>query len=100
MITDKPETADFIIEASADTQEDVSSDILQSNYGLKLAALVINLNLKNKATGEVIFKTNISDVYGYANSVEKAGLNAYSSSKLNAKLGEAVFFLKRKVLVY
>jgi len=100
IITSNPDQADFIIEAVGDTQEDVSSDILQSNYNIKLAGLIINLSLKNRASGEVIFKTQISDVYGYANNIEKAGLNAYSSNKLNAKLGEAVFFLKRKVLVY
>ncbi len=99
-ITNKMEQADFIIEADADTKEDVSSDVLENNYNIKLAGLVINLNLKSKASGETIFKTQITDVYGYANNLEKAGLNAYSSNKLNAKLGEAVFFLKRKVLVY
>ena len=100
LITGKPEQADYIIEASADTQEDVSSDVLESNYRIKLATLVINLQLKNRVSGEVIYKSQITDVYGYANNLEKAGLNAYSSNKLNAKLGEAVFFLKRKVLVY
>ncbi|MCW3076469.1 MAG: hypothetical protein JWO32_1078 [Bacteroidetes bacterium] len=100
IIINQPELADYIIEAVADTQEDISSDVLESNYNIKLAALVINLNLKNRITGETIYKGQISDVFGYANSLEKAGLNAYSSSKLTAKLGEAVFFLKRKVLVY
>lgn len=100
LITDKADQADYIIEATADTQEDVSSDVLQNNYGIKLASLVINLNLKNHASGETVFKTQITDVFGYANNLEKAGLNAYSSTKLNARLGEAVFFLKRKVLVY
>jgi hypothetical protein len=99
MITDKAETADYIIDANADTKEDVSSDILQNNYGLKLAALVIDLNLKNKA-GESLFKTQVTEVFGYANSLEKAGINAYSSNKLNGKLGEALFFVKRKFLIY
>jgi hypothetical protein len=100
IIINNPEQADYIIEATADTQEDVSSDVLQSNYNIKLAALVINLQLKSKATGETLYKTQLSDVYGYANNLEKAGINAYSSDKLSGKLGEAVFFLKRKVLVY
>lgn len=100
LITNKPELADYIIESIADTQEDISSDVLVSNYNIKLATLVINLNLKNRITGETIYKGQITDVFGYANNLEKAGLNAYNSSKLTAKLGEAVFFLKRKVLVY
>jgi len=100
IITNRAAQADFIIESDADTKEDVSSDILQSNYSIKLAGLIINLGLKNAATGETLYTTQITDVYGYANNLEKAGLNAYSSDKLNAKLGEAVFFLKRKVLVY
>jgi hypothetical protein len=92
--------ADFIIEVAADTQEDISSDILQQNYKLMLASLVINLQLKNKLTGETVFKNQVTDVFGYANTLAKAGINAYSSEKLKAKLGEAVFFLKRKILVY
>jgi hypothetical protein len=100
IIINNPEAADYIIEATADTQEDVSSDVLQNNYNIKLAGLTINLLLKNRVSGETLYKTQISDVYGYANNLEKAGLNAYSSDKLNGKLGEAVFFLKRKVLVY
>ncbi len=100
IITTRADQADYIIEADADTKEDISSDVLENNYKIKLAALVINLNLKSKTTGETIYKTQIADVYGYANNIEKAGMNAYSSNKLKAKLGEAIFFLKRKVLVY
>lgn len=98
-LTDKLSEADFIIESVADTHEDVSSDVLTSNYNIRLAALTINLQLKNKS-GEVIYKTQVSDLYGYANSMDKAGLNAYQNPKLKNKLAEALFFLKRKVLVY
>ncbi len=99
-IVSKPEDADFIIDAVTDTKEDVSSDVLEKNYNIKLAALVISLELKSKQSTEVLYKNIVSDVFGYANSLEKAGINAYSSEKLNAKLGEAIFFLKRKILVY
>jgi hypothetical protein len=99
-IVSKPEEADYIIESVAETQEDISSDILESNYKIKLAALVISLQLKNNATQEVIYKTQVSEVYGYANNLEKAGMNAYSNPKLNTKLSEALFFLKRKIMVY
>ncbi|MCC6369405.1 MAG: LPP20 family lipoprotein [Bacteroidia bacterium] len=99
-LVDKPEEADFIVESQADTQEDISSDVLSNNYTIKLAGLVINLQLKSKDGNAVIYKTQVNDVYGYGNNLEKAGLNAYSSSKLNAKLAEALFFLKRKIVVY
>jgi hypothetical protein len=99
-LTDRPEEADYIIESIAETEEDISSDILQKNYNIKLASLIINLQLKNKATNEVVFKTQVNDIYGYANSAEKAGLNAYSNPKISARLAESVFFLKRKILVY
>lgn len=99
-LTDQAADADYIIEALADTQEDISSDVLEKNYRLKLAALQISLQLKNRATNEVLYKTQISDIYGYANSAEKAGLNAYSNPKVNTRLSESVFFLKRKILVY
>lgn len=99
-LTDKPDDADYIIESIAETQEDISSDILEKNYNIKLASLLINLQLKNKATNEIVFKTQVTDIYGYANSAEKAGLNAYSNPKISAKLAESIFFLKRKILVY
>ncbi len=85
-LTDKPAEADYIIESVAETQEDLSSDILEKNYNIKLAALIINIQLKNKSTNEVIFKTQVNDVYGYA--------------KISGKLAESLFFLKRKILVY
>lgn len=99
-IVSKSEEADYIIESVAETQEDISSDILESNYNIKLAALVISLQLKNNATKEVIYKTQVNEVYGYANNLEKAGMNAYSNPKLNTKISEALFFLKRKIMVY
>lgn len=99
-LTDHPADADYIIEAVSETQEDISSDVLEKNYNIKLASLQINLQLKNKATNEVLYKTQVNDIYGYANSAEKAGLNAYSSPKVSARLAESVFFLKRKILVY
>ncbi|MEO6306026.1 MAG: LPP20 family lipoprotein [Bacteroidia bacterium] len=99
-IVSKPADADYIIESVAETQEDISSDILESNYKIKLAALVISLQLRNNVTQEIIYKTQVNEVYGYANNIEKAGMNAYSNPKLNTKLSEALFFLKRKILVY
>ena len=99
-VVSKAADADYIIESVAETQEDISSDILESNYKIKLAALIISLQLKNNVTQEVIFKTQVNDVYGYANNIEKAGMNAYTNPKLNTKLSEALFFLKRKILVY
>lgn len=99
-LVDNANEADFIIESVADTKKDISSSVLERNYKVSLASLVVNLQLKNKATSEVLYKAQITDVYGYANDLETAGQNAYSSSKFTAKLGEAVFFLKRKILVY
>jgi hypothetical protein len=99
-LVDKPEEADYIIESLAETQEDISSTILEKNYSLKLASLVINLQLKNRLTGEVLYKTQVNDIYGYANILEKAGLNAYANPKIAGKLAESLFFLKRKILVY
>ena len=99
-LVDKPEEADYIIESLAETKEDISSAILTTNYNIKLAALIIDLQLRNRVTNEVLFKTQVNDVYGYANSLDNAGLNAYSNPKISAKLAESLFFLKRKILVY
>lgn len=99
-IVSKQDESDFIIECMADTKEDVSSEVLEKNYQTKLVNLVINLQLKSTENQEVLFKQVVADVYGYANNSEKAGLNAYESTKLKSKLNEALFFLKRKILVY
>lgn len=99
-LVERPEEADYIIESVAQTQEDISSSILHQNYNLKLAALTINLQLKNRASGEVLYKAQVNDIYGYANILEKAGLNAYANPKIPGKLAESLFFLKRKILVY
>lgn len=98
-IVDDPKQADYLLDLNANTTPDISSEVLQKSYHLNLAQLNINLSLKNKK-GEVIYKNVIADIYGYANNAEKAGLNAYSSSKLKSKLGEALFFAKRKMINY
>jgi hypothetical protein len=51
-------------------------------------------------TKELIYNSEIADIYGYGNSQETAGLNAFQSDKLKTKLNESLFFLKRKLVVY
>lgn len=92
--------ADYVISLTADTQKDISSDVLEKHYELSLAQLLVDLQLKKRSTSEILYKQQVAEIYGYANSVEKAGINAYSNPKLQAKLSEALFFLKRKFLVY
>jgi hypothetical protein len=98
-IVEDPKQADYQLELSANTNPDISSAVLQKIYQLNLAQLNINLSLKNNK-GEVIYKNVVGDIFGYANNAEKAGLNAYSSTKLKSKLGEALFFAKRKMINY
>ena len=74
--------------------------MLAQNYGVKLASLSIQLGLRAANSKDYLYKNQVTDIYGYANQLDQAGLNAYQSAKLPAKLGEALFFLKRKVLVY
>ncbi len=99
-IVDRVEEADYIIESEAETKKDPGSDVLDQHYKIKLASLQINLQLKNRQTGDVLYKTQVNELYGYANTLETAGINAYSCPKLNARLSESLFFLKRKILVY
>jgi hypothetical protein len=99
-LVDNANEADYLIEVVADTKEDVGSAILEANYSVKLASLLINVSLKSRSTMETLYKTQIIDLYGYANELEKAGMNAYASPKLNTKLAEAIFFLNRKIVVY
>lgn len=98
-ISDNVKNADYVIELSANTQPDISDDVLSKNFNLNLALLTINVNLKN-VKGEVLYKSIVSDIYGYANSAEKAGINAYSNTKLKTRLSESLFFLKRKMIIY
>jgi hypothetical protein len=99
-LVDNANEADYLIEVVADTKEDAGSAILEANYSVKLASLLINVSLKSRSTAETLYKTQVIDLYGYANELEKAGMNAYASPKLNTKLAEAIFFLKRKIVVY
>jgi hypothetical protein len=99
-LVDYAEEADYIIEAVSDTKEDLGSAVLEKNYAVKLASLTINLSLRERKTNETLYKTQVNELYGYANLLEKAGMNAYACTKLNAKLAEGIFFLKRKILVY
>ncbi len=99
-IVEMKEQSDFMIEVQADTQKDISSDVLNKNYGVWLFGLRITLSLRNTVTKEQIYKADISEIYGYANTQETAGFNAYYSDKLKTKMSEALFFLKRKFIVY
>lgn len=98
-IVDNALAADYVIELATDTQTDISDDVLNKNYALDLANLTINVALKNKK-GDVLYKSVVSEIYGYANGNEKAGINAYSNTKLKTKLSESLFFLKRKMIIY
>lgn len=98
-IIDNIKTCDYVIELDANTGEDISNDVLVSNFKLNLALLTINVALKNNK-GEVLYKNLVTDIFGYANSAEKAGINAYSNSKLKVRLSESLFFMKRKMIIY
>lgn len=99
-LVEQKELADFIIDVEANTQKDISSDILNSTYSVQLSYLSIKLSLRQAQTSELIYESELSDIYGYGNSIEIAGFNAYQSDKLKAKLKESLFFLKRKLIVY
>jgi hypothetical protein len=99
-LLDSPQNADYIIESVADTQEDISSNTLANAYQLRLAKLTINLKLINQLNNGIAYTFQVKDVYGYGNSLDNAGLNAYQNSKLQIYLSETLFSLKRKVVVY
>ena len=98
-IVDDIKSADYTISVESNTSVDISNDVLKGNYNLNLAALTINIGLKNKAK-ETLYSCTISDINGYANSAEKAGINSYTNPKLAIKLNESFFFLKRKMVHY
>jgi len=97
--TGNPQDADYIIECSAETSEDLSSNALKRSYNLALVDLRVTLQLKN-SSGAPLYNASFNEVYGYGGTTESAGLNAYNSNKLKSKLSEAVFFMKRKIVVY
>ena len=92
-------TADYSITIEANTATDISSDVLKENYNLNLVALTVTIFLKNKAN-EILYSTKLPDIYGYANSTERAGINAYNNQQLTPELSEALFFVKRKIVNY
>ncbi len=100
VLTETAQTADYIIECIANTSKDISSDALNSKFGIQLAKLNLQLNLKNAKTNEVIYSGLADEIYGSGNSLDIAGINAYNSEQLKIKLYEALFFLKRKLIVY
>ncbi len=99
-IIEQKELADYIIEIDANTQKDISSNILNATYNIQLSFLKVKLLLKKVQTNELIYITELSDIYGYGNSQETAGFNAYQTDKLKIRISEALFFLKRKLIVY
>jgi hypothetical protein len=98
-IIDNIKASDYVIELEANTSDDISSDVLHKNFNLNLSLLTINVALKN-TKGEVLYKNLVTDIFGYANSIEKAGINAYSNNKLKVRLSESLFFMKRKMIIY
>lgn len=100
VIIETAQNADFIIECLSNTTKDISSDALNGKFGIQLAKLNLQLNLKNAKTGEVIYSGLADEIYGGGNNLEIAGMNAYNSDQLKIKLYEALFFLKRKLIVY
>jgi hypothetical protein len=98
-IVNNAKEADYTIESVASTEKDISSDVFENKCKLKLAALTITLQLKN-SNQEVLYNTQVDEIYGYANSLESAGINAYSSPDIDNRMAEALFFLKRKIVVY
>lgn len=99
-IVEQKDQADFVIEVDANTQKDLSSDVLNANYNIQLSFLKIKLSLRNLKTSELLYNSEIFDIYGYGNSLETSGINCYQSDKLKTKLSESLFFLKRKLIVY
>ena len=99
-IIEKKELADYMIEIEANTQKDISSNILNATYNIQLSFLKVKLSLRKVPTNELIYNTELSDIYGYGNSQETAGFNVYQSDKLKLRVSEALFFLKRKLIVY
>jgi len=100
VLTETAQTADYIIECISNTSKDISSDALNGKFGIQLAKLNLQLNLKNAKTNEVIYSGLADEIYGSGNSLDIAGINAYNSEQLKIKLYEALFFLKRKLIVY
>jgi len=98
-IVSDPKMADYVITIKSNTSTDISSDVLKEHYNLILVALDINIVLKNKAN-ETLYSSDLPDIYGYANSPERAGINAYNNQKITTELSEALFFLKRKIVNY
>ena len=98
-IVDNKSSADYILEIKTDTKEDISSEILNSTFNLRLASLSINIQL-SKSNSDLLHKVQGTGIFGYGNSLSAAGMNAYSAEKLNLSLQELAFQIKRKIVNY
>ena len=98
-IVDNKNSADYILEIKTDTKEDISSEILNSTFNLRLASLSINIQL-SKSNSDLLHKVQGTDIFGYGNSLSAAGMNAYSAEKLTLTLQELAFQIKRKIVNY
>ena len=98
-LVDNQSSADYSMELTSDTKEDISSQTMSNAFNLKLAGLVITANLIKK-NSESVYKLQSNAVYGYGNTLITAGINCYSSEKLNLTLYELAFQMKRKMVIY
>ena len=99
IIVENKNSADYILDLKSDTREDISSETLNGVFNLKLASLFINAQLQ-KNNSDFLHKIQSSDVFGYGNTLNAAGMNAYQAEKLSLVIQELAFQIKRQMVNY
>lgn len=92
--------ADILIQLYAQTQEASESDWLFDNYNLQLANMILKAKVIRKSDNSEILNLQFNDIYGYSNTLERAGIQAYSSIAFKERMAELLFEIKHKIFQY
>ena len=92
--------SDLVIQVTAQTQEANDNDWLLNQYNLQLVNLLLKVKVLRKSDASELLNLQYNDIYGYSNSLERAGANAFTSHGFNERLAEIIFEIKHKIFQY
>ena len=90
----------MVIQVSVQTQEANDNDWLSNQYNLQLVNLLLKVKVLRKSDASELLNLQYNDIYGYSNSLERAGANAFTSHGFNERLAEIIFEIKHKIFQY
>ena len=92
--------AEIVIQLYSQTQVAAESDWLFDNYNLQLANMILKAKVIRKSDASELLNLQFNDIFGYSNTLERAGMQAYSSFAFKARMAELLFEIKHKIFQY